>query len=191
MEAAAAYGRAHAAAPETTYGRLCGAKGLASEGRREAAALLRELVLRDAASSEGHLVLANVLSEAGKLEEAATHFERSIALAPWQTTAYQGLVASRRLTEEDRPLLARVESRLAEGKIAPRQRMMMHFAIGKGLDDLKDYAGAMGHFDSANQIPQGAGAVRQEEARGAGGPGDCAVHRGALREERASGGGGE
>jgi len=30
--------------------------------------------------------------------------------------------------------------------------MTLHFAVGKGLDDLKDYAGAIEHFDAANRI---------------------------------------
>jgi tetratricopeptide (TPR) repeat protein len=124
------------------------ARGRASE----AEAQLGALIARDASNSEAHLVLANLLSEEGRLDEAATHFERSLALAPWQTTAYQGLVSSRRLGESDRPLTARIVARLEGGDLAPRQRMMLHFAAGKGLDDLKDYAGAMAQFDAANAI---------------------------------------
>ena len=48
----------------------------------------------------------------GRFDEAAASFERSIALAPWQATAYHGLVSSRRLTEADRPLVARILARL-------------------------------------------------------------------------------
>jgi tetratricopeptide (TPR) repeat protein len=152
-DAAAAYERAFAAAPETTYGRLCGAKAASAQDRPALAEeRLRDLILHDESSSEAHLVLANLLSEAGRLDEAAASFERSIALAPWQTTAYQGLAASRRFTEADRPLLARIVSRLEGKDIAERQRMMLHFAAGKGLDDLRDYAGAIAHFDAANRI---------------------------------------
>jgi tetratricopeptide (TPR) repeat protein len=152
-EAASAYERAFAAAPDTTYGRLCGAKAASAQDRpREAEERLRELILHDPSHSEAHLVLGNLLSEAGRLDEAAASFEQSIALAPWQTTAYQGLASSRRFTEADRPLLARIESRLEAKDIAERQRMMLHFAAGKGKDDLRDYAGAIEHFDAANRI---------------------------------------
>jgi tetratricopeptide (TPR) repeat protein len=152
-DAASSYERAFAAAPETTYGRLCRAKALSAQDRpREAEQQLRELVAHDSSNSEAYLVLGHLLNEAGRFDEAAASFERSIALAPWQTTAYQGLVSSRRLTESDRPLIARIVSRLEARDIADRQRMMLHFSAGKGLDDLGDYAGAIHHFDAANRI---------------------------------------
>jgi tetratricopeptide (TPR) repeat protein len=97
-------------------------------------------------------VLAHRLNEAGRFDEAAASFERSIALAPWQATAYHGLVSSRQLTEADRPLVARIESRLEDADVADRQRMTLHFAAGKTLDDLRDYEGAIRHFDAANQL---------------------------------------
>ncbi len=152
-EATSAYERAFELAPETTYGRLCGAKAMvAQDCSHEAEELLLKLVAQDGSSSEAHLVLGHLRSAAGRFDEAATSFERSIELAPWQTTAYHGLVCSRRLTEADRPLIARVTARLEAQDLADRQRMMLHFAAGKGLDDVGDYAGAIQHFDAANRI---------------------------------------
>ena len=152
-DAVTEYERAFEAAPDTTFGRLCGAKAMLAQDRvSEAEDRLRKLVERDPSSSEAHLVLAHLLNEAGRFDEAAASFERSIALAPWQATAYGGLVSSRRLTEADRPLVARIVSRLGAADVAERQRMTLHFAAGKALDDLRDYAGAIQHFDAANQI---------------------------------------
>ena len=162
-EAAAAYGKAAAAAPGTAFGMLCAAKGLAAQDRTsEAEEQLRRVIAHDPSGAEAsrwraeaHLALGHVLDEAGRFDEAVTHFERSIALAPWQVTAYQGLVSSRKLTEADRPLLTQILSRLQAGNLADRQRMTLHFAAGKALDDLRDYAGAIEHFDAANQIRHG------------------------------------
>jgi len=152
-EAAQAYERAFAAAPQTTYGLLCGAKAKSLEDRpREAEQRLRRLLARDGKSAEAHLVLGLLLNEDGRFDEAATSFERSLALAPLQATAHHGLVSSRRITETDRPLLARIVARLAGPPMADPQRMTLHFAAGKALDDLKDYAGAIEHFDAANRI---------------------------------------
>jgi tetratricopeptide (TPR) repeat protein len=152
-EAVAEYERAFEVAPGTTFGRLCGAKAMVAQDRPgEAEERLRQLIENDSSSSEAHLVLAHILNEAGRFDEAAASFERSIALAPWQATAYGGLVSSRRLTEADRPLVARILSRLEAADVAERQRMTLHFAAGKALDDLRDYAGAIQHFDAANQI---------------------------------------
>jgi tetratricopeptide (TPR) repeat protein len=152
-EAVTEYERACAVAPDSTFGRLCGAKAMVAQDRpSEAEERLGQLLERDPSSSEAHLVLAHILNEAGRFDEAAASFERSIALAPWQATAYSGLVSSRRLTEADRPLVARIVSRLEAADVAERQRMTLHFAAGKALDDLRDYAGAIQHFDAANAI---------------------------------------
>jgi tetratricopeptide (TPR) repeat protein len=152
-EATAAYERAFEAAPGTTYGRLCGAKAAAAQDRpREAEERLQQLLAHDASSSEAHLVLGNLQSESGRFDEATASFERSIALAPWQTTAYHAMVSARRLTAADRPLLARIEARLEAADLADRQRMMLHFAAGRGHDDLGDFEAAIGHFDAANRI---------------------------------------
>ncbi len=152
-DAADAYERACKAGPKTTYGLLCGAKAKSLEDRpREAEQRLRRLLARDGKSAEAHLVLGLLLNEDGRFDEAAASFERALALAPLQATAHHGLVTSRRLTEADRPLLARIVARLAGPPMPDPQRMTLHFAAGKALDDLKDYAGAIQHFDVANGI---------------------------------------
>jgi tetratricopeptide (TPR) repeat protein len=102
--------------------------------------------------AEAHLALGRLLTEAGRFDEAADSLERSIALSPSQGAAYHALVSSRRLTEGDRPLVARIRSRLEAPDLAERPRMALHFAAGKALDDLGDYAGAIQHFDAANAI---------------------------------------
>ncbi len=152
-EAALAYERAAEAAPGTTFGLLCKAKALTVKGRAaEAEEPLRQLLLGDASSGEAHLMLGNILSEAGRFDEAAEQFERSLALAPWQATAHHALVSLRRVKEADRPLVTRIEARLKAPDVAPRQRMTLHFAAGKAFDDLRDYAAAIAHFDAANAL---------------------------------------
>jgi tetratricopeptide (TPR) repeat protein len=159
-EAAAAYNRAFAVVPETTFGSLCEAKALIALDRvGEAENQLKVLLARKASTgessrwrAEAHLLLGHLMSNSGRFDEAAGHFDRSLALAPGQPTAYQGLVSSRRLTEADRPLLARIISLLEGNDATDHQRMTLHFAAGKALDDLKDYACAIRHFEAANRI---------------------------------------
>jgi tetratricopeptide (TPR) repeat protein len=152
-DAVSAYRRAADASPGTTLGRLCAAKALVLRDRaEEAAARLHEVIARDRSCAEAHLLLGHVLSDAGRFDEAAASFERTLALDPRSAPAYHGLVASRRLTEVDRPLVARMVTRLAAADDPAHQRMTLHFAAGKALDDLKDYAGASEHFDAANRI---------------------------------------
>jgi tetratricopeptide (TPR) repeat protein len=159
-EAVSAYERASASAPGTSLGSLSKAKALVAENRyAEAEEALRQLVASEASNSLAHVLLGNVLQTVGRFDEAAASFERSIAIAPWRSDAHYGLVSSRRLTEADRPWIARILARLdaEDGQTlspatAARHRMMLHFAAGKALDDLGDYAHAMRHFGAANEV---------------------------------------
>jgi tetratricopeptide (TPR) repeat protein len=152
-EAISAYEQAFAISPDTTLGRLCGASALSAQDRpKEAEALLRRLLAHDPSSHAAHVALGFLLSEAGRFDEAATHFERAIALVPREAAPYDGLVLSRRLTEADRPLVGRILLELEADDVPDPQRMTLHFAAGKALDDLRDYASAMEHFAAANRI---------------------------------------
>jgi tetratricopeptide (TPR) repeat protein len=152
-QAASAFERAFAAAPGTIRGRLCAAKALFLRSRpREAERQLRALIDGDPTVAEAHLLLGHILSEADRFDEATTSFEQAIALDPSCAPAYHGLVSSRTMTKADRPLLVRMASRLDRGDLPERQRMTLHFALGKALDDLKEYAEAATHYDAANRI---------------------------------------
>jgi tetratricopeptide (TPR) repeat protein len=107
---------------------------------------------RPSPGAEAHLRQGQLLSEAGRFDEAAECFERSIELDPHDAAAYHGLVTSRKLTEQDAPLLARMEKQLGAAGTPPEQQMTFHFALGKALDDLRQYADAAAHFDAANRI---------------------------------------
>jgi tetratricopeptide (TPR) repeat protein len=106
----------------------------------------------DPANSDTHLTLAIVFSNAGLFDDAEAHFDRSITLAPANAgVAYYGLVSSRRMTERDRPVLARIRGARDRPGIPEASAMMLDFAAGKMLDDLAEYEGAMQHFDLANR----------------------------------------
>jgi tetratricopeptide (TPR) repeat protein len=159
-EAATAYEEAFRAAPGTAYGLLCKAKACALRGQlADAQRYLEELVrhptsrAEDAqAQSVAHLGLGELLTEAGRFDEARASFERAIAVWPAQASAYHGLVRSRKIVETDRPLVANVLKRLEATDLTPHDRMLLHFAAGKALDDLRDYAAAIAQFDAANRI---------------------------------------
>ena len=155
-EATEAYERASAAAGGTSFGRLCRVNALMVRDQMdEAENQLRRLIAQEPTSSEAHRLFGNLLAAVGRFDEATASFERSIALAPRDVSGYNGLISSRRLTEADRPLVARVLARLEDGDLTEVDRMNLDFGVGKALDDLGDYAGAMRHFDAANRVRHG------------------------------------
>ena len=156
-EAARCYRRAAACAPETTQGRLGEAKAFVADADPAGAeARLRRALALDPKSDDAHRLLGQILSEVGRFAEASAHFEEAIALTPHlQEASYLGLVGCKRMGEADRPLIARMTAALENRDLAAPQRVKLHFALGKALDDCGEYAEAMRHFDRGNRIRAG------------------------------------
>jgi tetratricopeptide (TPR) repeat protein len=150
-----------AAAPDTLLGRLFGIDALIFQNRTsEAEAAARQLIASEPSSADVHLALGRVLIDSGRFDEAATHIERAIALAPshelapWKASAYHRLVTAKRMTEADRPLIARILFLLEtpNDAVPAHAWTSLHAAAGKAFDDLGDYADAIRHFDAAREI---------------------------------------
>jgi tetratricopeptide (TPR) repeat protein len=152
-DAVQAYRRAAAAAPNTTLGRLSDAWALILEQRgKEAEECLRRAMALDPADSALPWLLATLLGEAGQFAEAELLFQRTIDLDPGQVGAYYDLLTSKRLTESDRPLLARIKGLVGRPNVVGEARIRLLFALAKGLDDLHEYDEAMRCFDEANRL---------------------------------------
>jgi tetratricopeptide (TPR) repeat protein len=144
--------RAAAAQPDTTFGRNQNAELDLIDGRlAEAEAELRHAITLDPNSTTYHL-LGILQQQTGRFDAAIASYEQVIALRPHATNAYLGIVGIKKLTEADRPLLERMQSLLDDRSIVDEERRSLHYALGKALDDLGDYEGAMQHFDAANRI---------------------------------------
>jgi tetratricopeptide (TPR) repeat protein len=118
----------------------------------DAEARLREAVALDPASDLLIKYLGDVLARQGRFDAAIEAFDRVLALNPLQVSAHFAAVASKRCTAADRPRLARMVSLLGDPALDDGDRVTLHFAIGKLLDDLGEYGEAMQHFDAANEI---------------------------------------
>ena len=48
--------------------------------------------------------------------------------------------------------MAQMEWAISQQKLADDERADLHFALGKGYDDLRDFESAIGHFDRGNAL---------------------------------------
>ena len=152
-EALACFRRATAAAPGTAVGQLNQVKVLMEEEKSgEAEQVLRTITTANPGNAEACRLLGVVLRESGRFEEAVTWLERAIAADRTQIAAYHDLAYSRKLTASERDVIVRMSDRLQGADLTDHERTLLHFSIGKGLDDLGEYAAAIEHFDAGNRL---------------------------------------
>jgi tetratricopeptide (TPR) repeat protein len=96
--------------------------------------------------------LALALQDQGRFADAIAVYETALRLGSDAGLCYFGLSACRKFTAEDHPLIARMNAALQDRKMPDNSRSLLHFALGKVFDDLRDYETAMGHFDAANRL---------------------------------------
>jgi tetratricopeptide (TPR) repeat protein len=127
-------------------------EGKAADAERE----VRRAIELDSGSAYGFWLLGRILTETGRFVEAGTALERAIALDPTLGGAYYDLVRFGPVGPGDRPLVTRMLS-IAPSLTGVDERMRMHLALGKALDDLGEVGPAMGHFEEANRIKETVG----------------------------------
>ena len=154
--AAKAFDKAAEAAPGTSDGRTAAAWALIARNRREEAiiALRRARALDPTSDALAHL-LARALAEAGRIDEAEEELVKALAVIPTGTGLWQELTMLRKMTPEDRPLVERMTRVLQADGLNGEKRAMLHFALGKLHDDLREFGAAMGHYDAANRVRAG------------------------------------
>jgi tetratricopeptide (TPR) repeat protein len=152
-EAAECSRRAAACSPETAAGKADFVRACMLEGDLgKAEATLGEAIALYPNSHELHKSLADVLAKRGRFDEAIEACDRALDLNPQYAPAHLTAVQVRKGTAADRPRLTRMLSNLRGASVDDADRLFLHFAIGKLLDDLGEYREAMRHFDMANSI---------------------------------------
>jgi tetratricopeptide (TPR) repeat protein len=112
----------------------------------------RQAVALEPASNAANGTLAGVLYVQGRFEEAATYFETALRQYPKSAKCWDGLVHCKKYAVTDNAILDRMRAVLRHDDLPDRERMTMHFAMGKVHDDCGDYAEAMEQFDTANRL---------------------------------------
>jgi tetratricopeptide (TPR) repeat protein len=94
--------------------------------------------------------LGSLLQSSGLFDEAKKCFTASLAKEPQQSAAYLGLLNCGKATDLDIPTITAAETLALNTALAPIDLCLLHFALGKARDDLKEYEVAMSHFDQAH-----------------------------------------
>jgi len=89
--------------------------------------------------------LANTLMDLGRMEEATTYLNESIARRVNVPAAYNSLANTRKFSSEA-PDLGQILNELGNGTISADESNLLHSAAGKILNDLGRYDQAMDHF---------------------------------------------
>jgi tetratricopeptide (TPR) repeat protein len=105
--------------------------------------------------ADAHNNLGLALHAQGQFAEAFAAHEAALRSGADRSVSYYGLSGCRKFTEADLPLVADMETALAEPTLSAEGQGLLHFALGKISDDLADYGCAIRHFDAANQLERG------------------------------------
>ena len=156
-EAVAAYREALRIAPQLLQARTELATALRLQHRTpEAEESCRQAFGVDPGCTAALLVLAEARADAGRFAEAEELLRRAVARDPDSCEAWAGLARVRRMSAADRAWLEAVQRLLARG-VAPRQELLLRYAIGKYFDDVGDFEQAFGNYRQANELAKRCG----------------------------------
>jgi tetratricopeptide (TPR) repeat protein len=131
-------------------------------GEQRAIAIYDQLLADYPRQPKVQLNYAQALRTLGRHDEAVAAYRRCIALAPGLGAAYWGLanlkVAQLTLDEE-----AAIERALAASGAAAEERVQLHYALGKALEDRGDYAASFAHYAEGANIRRAEGRYDADE----------------------------
>ena len=90
----------------------------------------------------------------GNIEEAKKLFLKSINLNNKNGISFSEYVSIQKITDKDDPIIKAMEKTLKSGMPA-RDRMTMHFALGKAYNNCKQWDKAFENFDKGNRLYPG------------------------------------
>jgi tetratricopeptide (TPR) repeat protein len=93
----------------------------------------------------------HTLKTAGRTDEAVTAYRRSISIEPHYGEAYWSLANLKTFVFTDEDVIA-MQAQLDRGELAAEDRFHFDFALGKALEDRRDYERSFHHYDNGNGL---------------------------------------
>lgn len=128
----------------------------------EALAQARKAVRLDDSNPDAQLALCSVLVEAGQMKEAEQRAESVIRRHRSLGQAYELLARIRKFSAADDGLVRKAEKTLDQG-MPPKERIHLHYALGKMHDDCSRYDEAFAHFGQANLLQKSTYDARDDD----------------------------
>jgi tetratricopeptide (TPR) repeat protein len=151
-EAAASYRRALALKPGFTAAHINLGLALRQLGRTaEAEASCRAALETNPKAASAVVLLAELRADHGQFAEAEELFRHAAAIDPKSPEAWAGIAHLRKMTVGDAAWAAQAQ-RMAQQPLPPRDEVHLRFAIGKYLDDVREFEDAFANFRRAHEL---------------------------------------
>jgi tetratricopeptide (TPR) repeat protein len=140
--------------PECLSLHAAASAGLGRHG--SAIGLYRQLLARSPESFELHVALGHSLKSAGRQKEAVESYRTAMAVRPGFGDSYWSLanLKTYRFSQDE---LARMRAEEAAPTIQPVDRYHLCFALGKALEDRKEYAESWKFYERGNRLKRDEG----------------------------------
>jgi tetratricopeptide (TPR) repeat protein len=138
--------------PDNAGGQNLKAAALSRVGAyEEAAALYADVLAKHPDQPKVWMSYGHVLKTAGRTDEGIAAYRRALALAPTLGEVWWSL-ANLKTVKLERDDVAAMAAALAEAGISEQDRLHLHFALGKALEDAGDAEASFGHYAEGNRI---------------------------------------
>ncbi len=107
-------------------------------------------------SAEALALLGEIQADRGRFADAEALFRRALAIAPDMPEAWASLVRYRKMSDADADWLVAAR-RLAGGPLPIGQEINLRYAMGKYLDDVRDFENAFEAYRLANELQKRGG----------------------------------
>jgi tetratricopeptide (TPR) repeat protein len=95
--------------------------------------------------------MGHMLKSVGRREDCINAYRKALALAPHLGEAYWSL-ANLKIFRVDDDALESMQAQLENPRLGDTDRLHMHFAIGKALEDRKEFESSFRHYQQGNQL---------------------------------------